>query len=71
MPQSCTPDKIQVTPAMLEAGFKELETFSSMVDFAPRHQVNDALTKVYLAMEKAKFAGMTAAQGVDTGKAPS
>lgn len=41
---------IHVSDEMLEAGFKKLESFTSMVDWAPRDQVKRALGEIYATM---------------------
>ena len=46
---------LEVSKAALEAGFEELRTFSSMVDFAPRDEVDSALQKVFVAMYDKMF----------------
>ena len=46
---------LEVSKAALEAGFAELRTFSSMVDFAPRDEVDSALQKVFVAMYDKMF----------------
>lgn len=61
---------LEVSKAALEAGFAELRTFSSMVDFAPRDEVDSALQKVFVAMYDKMFPATPIAESkIDSGEA--